>query len=475
MNDNDLFELLGVKPKAVQTKQVRPESPTTSPVVGDLGWSDSALSLDEWDRARGKECLAHNKPLQMKGVSNDAMADMLAVAYSAEPTPVEKCIDARRLAFVRQLLESPECQSIRTSTVHNLAASEVAAAKFADSWAELLQKDKERRNKQPPKTTREKEKEQLRQDMELIGATTRALKEASKEVDECEEMLCALGCGPGSCEEGRISLEEITNLFRRSKDSAVIRRIMELAGAFRRVAQSKQRRKVSHGQDDTVGIELGGDAAKLVPSELAMLTHPQLKLDAMRRFTERQMFQRRYKGKENVGKGPIIICVDESGSMSGDPVAHAKAFALSMAYIARHQNRWCCLIGYAGGREGTCCVLPPKKWNQSKLMDWLEHFYSGGTVMDVPMSELPYKYWPELIRQGMPVGKTDLIFVTDGVVYVSDEMRNNFLAWKQKEKVKLYSLIVDCEPGPLASVSDEVYRMKCIGLGEQGLDRCFSI
>ena len=42
-----------------------------------------------------------------------------------------------------------------------------------------------------------------------------------------------------------------------------------VAGRFRRVAQSKQRQKASHGLDDVVGVEPGGDIGRLLPNELA--------------------------------------------------------------------------------------------------------------------------------------------------------------------------------------------------------------
>ena len=65
--------------------------------------------------------------------------------------------------------------------------------------------------------------------------------------------------------------------------------------------------------------------------ELARLTVPELELDALRRIVERQAQCREYHAVEPVGKGPVIIALDESGSMSGEKIHTAKALALAIA------------------------------------------------------------------------------------------------------------------------------------------------
>jgi uncharacterized protein with von Willebrand factor type A (vWA) domain len=349
----------------------------------------------------------------MRGVVDPvAAADFLAAAYTSEPKLEDVSADARRRQYMETLMQSPEYQALRPTTVYNLAASELAAEKFALGWKELQARDSQRKPSGNP------QKDATRKEAALMGAVAGALSTANEAVDEMTETMAAIGCGPGTPDAGKIDPAVVANLFKRTRDNELLRRIMELAGRYRRIAQSRQRQKVRHGYDDMVGVELGGDVGRLIPNELAALACPELELDAMRRLVERQMMCREYRGMESLGKGPIIVCVDESGSMYGDPLANAKAFALAMAWIARHQRRWCCLIGYSGGREGTRCILRPGKWDQNALLEWLSHNYAGGTTMDVPMEELPRVYWPELVAQGMPRGKTDLIFVTDGVVMI---------------------------------------------------------
>lgn len=100
------------------------------------------------------------------------------------------------------------------------------------------------------------------------------------------EAAGALGLGPGS--PGSNDPRAVAALFRRVRSDPALRRVCELAGRFRRVARSKQRLKQTHGLDDVVGVEPGGEVGRLLPVELARLAVPELELDALRRIVERQ-------------------------------------------------------------------------------------------------------------------------------------------------------------------------------------------
>ena len=64
-----------------------------------------------------------------------------------------------------------------------------------------------------------------------------------------------------------------------------------------------------------MGVEPSGDVGRLLPAELAKLVVPELELDTLRRIAERQALCREHNPVESVGKGPVIIALDESGSV----------------------------------------------------------------------------------------------------------------------------------------------------------------
>src|SRR3982751_324185 len=136
---------------------------------------------------------------------------------------------------------------------------------------------------------------------------------------------------------------------------------------------------------------------------------------------------REYHATEPVARGPVIVCVDESGSMSGDKGHTAKALALAMAWVARMQKRWVALVAYSGDSGERLLALPPGRWNESALMDWLTQFIGHGSNLDVPVREMPRYY----DRLHAPPGITDVIFITDARCRIPPEVRAAFCAWKQ--------------------------------------------
>jgi uncharacterized protein with von Willebrand factor type A (vWA) domain len=250
-----------------------------------------------------------------------------------------------------------------------------------------------------------------------------------------------------------------------------LRRICELAGRYRRVAQSKQRRKASHGLDDVVGVVMDADLGRLLPHELAKLAIPEFEDDTLRRLVERQTQCREYQSTEPVAKGPILVSVDESGSMKGEKAHTAKALALALAWIARQQRRWCGLVAYSGDTGERLLALPPGRWNEVALMDWLAEFLSGGSNLDVPVREMP-DYYQKL---GAPVGKTDVIFITDAICSIPAKLQEQFLDWKRHVQARLITLVIKSKPGDLTAISDEVHLVPALDVTETAVEHVLSI
>jgi uncharacterized protein with von Willebrand factor type A (vWA) domain len=223
--------------------------------------------------------------------------------------------------------------------------------------------------------------------------------------------------------------------------------------------------------DDLVGVALDGDPSRLLPVELARLAVPELELDTLRRLVERQCMAREYRAVEPVGKGPIIISVDESGSMMGEKVHTAKALALAMAWIARQQKRWCALVAYSGDSGERLLPLPPGRWDENQLADWLCAFIGEGSHLDVPVREMP-RYYQQL---GAPPGRTDVLFITDALCRIHAGLKQQFREWKQSVGARLISLVVGSEPGDLSDISDEVHSVPSLSATEEAVERVLSI
>lgn len=430
-------------------------TPAGSPHTSDP--SPTALELDEWGLRRGREVLAGSDRLRQTGIDEQAAADFHAAAFEPEPRLNEGCIDPTRHEFLAQLLQTPDYHALHHSTLLDPAASEIATCAFAEQFA-ALKKEGDASSKGG-----------VDREMATLRAVGRAVTEASKEVEECKDACAALGMGPGS--PGSNDPRVIASLFRRVRNNPTLRKVCELAGRYRRMAQSKQRMKSTHGVDDVVGVELGGDVGRLLPHELAKLADDDLGDDAMRRLVERQMMCREYHATEPVARGPLIVCLDESGSMHGEKVHTAKALALAMAWIARMQRRWISLVAYSGDSGERLLALPPGRWDETSLMDWIEAFIGRGSSIDVPVRELPRIY-----RQlNAPLGKTDVIFLTDAQCRIPADIREQFVGWKRSVQARLITLVIRSQPGDLSAISDEVHTVPALSVSEDAVGRVLSV
>lgn len=418
----------------------------------------TALAVDEWGLRRGRDLVAESERLQKLAVDDLAAADFFAAAFDPDPQLLPACADRRRHAFIAQLLETPEYRVLHAQTRLDDTAAAIAAAAFAEQFARLASTEEGAAHG-----------DAMGEEMATLRAVGRALAAAREEVSELKEAAAALGMGPGA--PGSNDPAAIAALFKRVRSDAALRRICTLAGRFRRVAQGRQRRKLTHGLDDVVGVEPGGDLAKLLPHELVRLAEPEFELDTLRRLVERETLCREYHAVEPVGKGPIMVVVDESGSMAGGKVETAKALALALAWIARQQRRWCALVAYSGESGERLLALPPGRWDERQVADWLTQFIGHGSDLDVPLRELPRMY----ADLKAPVGDTDVILITDARCHVPDTVRDRFCVWKAASRVRAIALVIDSPPGDLAAVADEVHVVPALEADDAAVGRVLSL
>ena len=185
-----------------------------------------------------------------------------------------------------------------------------------------------------------------------------------------------------------------------------LRRIATLAGRFKRIAASKRRQRVKHGADEVTDVEQGADLGRALPVELAKLTHRLLRLDFMRALLERQALQYRLEGTASLGKGPLVVLLDKSGSMDGPRDVWATAVALALLDQAQRERRAYALLGFDSRVKFEAVVNPADALPEEGL------FVScgGGTEIAAAITR-----GLEIIRTHPgALRKADIVLVTDG-------------------------------------------------------------
>ena len=153
--------------------------------------------------------------------------------------------------------------------------------------------------------------------------------------------------------------------------------------------------KSDEATDDIVGIHESDDLNKLLPNEPMFLAYPELEVVYYKHLVDKRLMNYRMQGKSrtlrkiraqqpdhkqvDVEKGPFIVCVDASGSMSGFPEQCAKAMAYALMQIALAEDRECFVILFS--TEQITYELT-KQDGLREASDFLSYSFHGGTDLE---------------------------------------------------------------------------------------------
>lgn len=392
--------------------------------------SPTVLKCDRWTQRAGKRLAEQWKEAGVQATTDDSpeislpfaelSADALETLLSSGPRPAERPKEQQRARWWQQLLQSPETAALRTRTVAQPAIAEIAAAEIANQW---LQYAVENVDEDPNDDSPE-------QQTKRIQSTRDAVKEAADAADTAEAVGAGLGLGTMTS----LDASKLAEYTRKLRGSVNLAAMMRMAGRFMARARQLQRSRADLLGSEITGIELSGDIARLLPVEAALVAGvvPELELLAMARLAQRRSLSYKRILREPTAMGPIVVSVDESGSMGGDKIQAAKGLTLAMASIARAQKR----PFLASAFSGTAEIRVASGNNPDALIEWLGGFFNGGTVLDGPLHTLPTTAWP-----AGPIGaRADHIIITDDDVGLSDELRTEYVTWAKKMGVRTFGI-----------------------------------
>ena len=153
--------------------------------------------------------------------------------------------------------------------------------------------------------------------------------------------------------------------------------------------------------DDLVGIHQSNELNRLISSETVLLTEPELETVFYKQLAERRLLnyqfmgqsrsletvfsERRTFGEAQDTKGPFIVCIDTSGSMSGYPEDCAKGFCFALLQIALSENRACVIMLFS--TDVVTYELTGPEGLQEAL-NFLGCSFKGGTDLEPCMQQV---------------------------------------------------------------------------------------
>jgi uncharacterized protein with von Willebrand factor type A (vWA) domain len=144
--------------------------------------------------------------------------------------------------------------------------------------------------------------------------------------------------------------------------------------------------------------------------------------------------------------GPVVVCVDSSGSMMGEFDFWAKSLALCAAKHAITNDRTChiLLFSYDKSDMREYVFSAKKKIPASEFIEFAKYCICGGTDFEVPLERSM-----EIINsEDEEMVHADIMFISDGYCDISEDFSKKFLEFKKDRKVKMASFNVseyECE------------------------------
>ncbi|MEU3907970.1 hypothetical protein AB0F20_29870 [Streptomyces goshikiensis] len=285
----------------------------------------------------------------------------------------------------------------------------------------------------------------------IRAAVRRAMAQAAEAAREEDALMRAWGLDPGQLE--RMPFAERARLAERLRTGR-LGTFADLIGRFRMMALGERARKVENAPGELVGITLGDDLARVVPSELAHLAIPAMRAVFAAKYADAGLMVYDSRGEQPTGRGAIIACVDTSASMAfhhgKGPLAitaevWAKACALALLDQARKAKRDFVGILFSSPSEISVHRFPAS--SPAAIADVVafgEMFFGGGTDFEVPLGAAVDLLEAEFNEDGRPRG--DIVLITDGECEVSEEWAHRWNEAKRELGFRLFGIAIGTGP-----------------------------
>jgi uncharacterized protein with von Willebrand factor type A (vWA) domain len=261
-------------------------------------------------------------------------------------------------------------------------------------------------------------------------------------------------------------LEKYNDLLR---DEQSVKELAELLGRMREAEIEieeetfektiiRQEWKVDEtARAEIVGVHESDDLNNLLSAEASLLGDEDTELLFLKKYADKNLMTFRYEDRKLVRsedqltevnqrvrqkeKGPFIVCVDTSESMTGRPEQIAKVLCMGILKMAIHDNRRAYLINFSRG------IKTLDLYNIADSIDEIAAFlrmsFYGGTDISLALYET--------IRQlkGNDYEDADVLIISDFIMYkIDDDVLREVRYFQQNKGTQFHSLTLSKEANP---------------------------
>src|SRR5512140_472640 len=250
-------------------------------------------------------------------------------------------------------------------------------------------------------------------------------------------------------------------------------RIMEEHLTLRQVERIVQ---VPDYPGGTLGGRRSGRVARMLPAEAMLLLHPRLRLVWHARHAERTLLtyqdddrmpdithelapawrpSSRRMPNQRLEMGPMLVCVDTSGSMQGGAEAVAKAVVLQAVRTAHVQQRACHLFAFSGPEEIVETELGVDGESIARLTEFMGQTFRGGTDISGPLEraldKLGERNWQ----------LADLLVASDGEFGATPAVAARIRRAKDEMGLRIQGVLIgDRETIGFMEIADDIFWLR---------------
>lgn len=282
--------------------------------------------------------------------------------------------------------------------------------------------------------------------MEKLAHFRQTLTEVSDTYDKAKHFLA-------TCPDAQLSFKDIqacgadfSQLADMMQNNQQIKLLVHKMGRNYLSEEKKKQCKIPKADKSEVhGIHNSHDLMRMLPAELVNLDDETLETLFYARLLESQLLCYELKGAHYINgetnetqrqrTGPVVACLDTSGSMEGKPLLKAKALLFAIANILKREKRDLHVLLF--GAQGQIKEFALNHASElAGLMHFLQQSFAGGTDFKTPLQRAL-----DIIAQQKDYKKADVLMISDGDCSLSNEFISHFNQEKQRLNCMAYSVL----------------------------------
>ena len=263
-------------------------------------------------------------------------------------------------------------------------------------------------------------------------------KQQEKQMQDIEESMTndTPGFGRGRAEEQLRRMENQTL----KKIPASLRKLARMIGRTGGFDIEMGKSFTRASKSDISGITIGDDLNSLLPSEIAVLSDRRTQDIFYKNYAEKrlQVFASASSGEKKKDRqdGPVIICLDTSSSMNGEPAKIARMLTIAVSIYAMRRRRRVMVVKYSDSYKIE--TFTKRRADRDRLMKFLKWTGAGGNSENLMFKNL----FETVLPQEPKFDAADILCISDFGWEGLNKDIQELIAKAKSDGMKFYGLVV---------------------------------